>query len=166
MKSRNKLLLAIVIVIIAGCAGLDWLMTEVQKRPMEAYAVWWTADLVISHMEKHQGRWPTNWQELEATAEQVYKGVASTNKDGSVIFEMRPRADIQELQKTVEIDWHAKPSDLVQQPSPPSKPAFRVIRLKSGRSTHFEGAEPNQMIRDYLKLKHPDESKLMHLFSK
>ena len=66
-----------------------------------AYAVWWTADLVIDHMERHDGAWPRSWEELRLTSEQVYKGTASTNLDATMISEFRPRESIEELRQRV-----------------------------------------------------------------
>ncbi|MGV3774039.1 MAG: hypothetical protein ACO1QB_14150 [Verrucomicrobiales bacterium] len=53
MKAGKKLLIGVAITaVISACIAADWLITEATKRPLEAYAVWWTADLVIEHMEK------------------------------------------------------------------------------------------------------------------
>lgn len=116
-----------------------------------AYAVWWTADLVIDHMEKHGGAWPRSWEELRVTSEQAYKGTVSTNLDGTVIAEFRPRDTIEDLQKRVEIDWNADPSELVKAQFKEKGPPFRVIRLRNGKNTHYQGKEPNEMVLEYLK---------------
>jgi hypothetical protein len=118
-----------------------------------AYAVWWTADLVIEHMEKHHGAWPRSWDELRATSEQAYKGTVSTNLDGTMIAEFRPRASIEELQQRVEIDWTADPNQLVKADFKTSGAPFRVIWLRNGKSTHYSGKEPNEMILEFLKMK-------------
>ncbi len=118
-----------------------------------AYAAWWTADLVIDHMERHDGAWPHSWEELRATSEQTYKGTASTNRDGTMIAEFRPRASIEELQGRIDIDWSANPSELVKAQFKDSGPPFRVIRLRNGKSTHYAGKEPNEMVLEYLKWK-------------
>lgn len=124
-----------------------------------AYAVWWTADLVIAHMEKHDGAWPLGWDELHATSEQTYKGTVSTNRNGNMIAEFRPRAHVEELQKRVEIDWSADPKELVKADFKDTGPPFRVIRLRNGKSTHYSGKEPNAMILDYLKWKEKEKKK-------
>jgi hypothetical protein len=118
-----------------------------------AYAVWWTADLVIEHMERNGGAWPKSWKELEATAEVAHKGTVSTNIDGHVIAEFRPRETIENLQQRVEINWNADPSVLAKATRPTEGPPFRVIRLHNGKSTHYEGREPNEMILRYLESK-------------
>jgi hypothetical protein len=121
--------------------------------PRDAYAVWWTADLVIDHMEKHDGSWPRSWDELRATSDQAYKGTVSTNRDGTMIAEFRPRDSIEELQQRVAIDWKADPKDLAKAGFKEKGPPFRVIWLRSGNSTHYSGKEPNEMILEYLKWK-------------
>ena len=116
-----------------------------------AYAVWWTADLVIEHMEKNDGAWPRSWDDLRATSEQAYKGTVSTNLDGTVIAEFRPRETVDELQQRVEIDWTAYPRELVRVDFKEEGPPFRVIWLRNGKSTHYQGKEPNEMVLEYLK---------------
>jgi hypothetical protein len=116
-----------------------------------AYAVWWMADLVIDHMEKHDGAWPRSWDELRVTSEQAGKGTVSTNLDGTVIAEFRPRDTINDLQKRVEIDWNADPRELVKAEFKAKGPPFRVIWLRNGKSTHYQGKEPNEMVLEYLK---------------
>ena len=68
-----------------------------------AYAVWWTADLVIEHMERNQGAWPRNWDELRLTSQQAYQGTTSTNREGTRIAEFRPRASIEEAIRVVNV---------------------------------------------------------------
>lgn len=121
-----------------------------------AYAVWWTADLVIQHLEKNGGTWPKSWDDLRTTSGQAYKGTASTNLDGTLSVEFRPRESIEELQERVEIDWKADPVELLKSESGKTPP-FRVIRLKNGRNTHYSGKEPNQMILEYLKSKEDEK---------
>jgi hypothetical protein len=118
-----------------------------------AYAVWWTADLVIEHMETHGGAWPRSWDELHLTSQQAYKGTVSTNRDGTWIAEFRPRASLDDLQQRVEIDWMADPASLALVKRPSKGPPFRVIRLRNGKATHYEGREPNEMILEYLESK-------------
>lgn len=155
MTRRTKIILGSVGGVVAAAAAFFAYAAYQTTHVIvpNAYAVWWTADLVIDHMERHHGAWPRSWEELRATGEQTYKGTASTNRDGTMIAEFRPRASIEELQQRVEIDWSANPSELVKAAFKDSGPPFRVIRLRNGKSTHYSGKEPNEMILEYLKWK-------------
>jgi hypothetical protein len=132
---------------------------EVLDRPRQAYAVWWTADLVIAYMERHDGAWPRSWEDLRTVAQPTAKVTNSTARHGSVIVEFRPQATIEELQSRVEIDWSVNPKLLLESSRKDSGPLVRVIYLRNGRSTHYEGREPNQMILDYLESKHRRKEK-------
>lgn len=70
-----------------------------------------------------------------------------------MIAEFRPRASIEELQQRVAIDWTANPNQFVQADFKQSGPPFRVIWLRNGKSTHYSGKEPNEIILEYLKWK-------------
>lgn len=77
-------------------------------------------------MDEHGGQWPRNWEDL---------GIAPNGN----------------LDQRVEVDWSADPKELLKMPRPDVGPPFRVIYLRNGRSTHFDGREPNQMILDFLE---------------
>ena len=153
MTRRTRIIIGSVSALILAVAGfLAYAAYQAGHVVIpNAYAVWWTADLVIDHMEKHGGAWPRNWEELRVTSEQAYKGTVSTNLDGTVIAEFRPRDTIEDLQKRVEIDWNADPRELVKAEFKEKGPPFRVIWLRNGKSTHYQGKEPNEMVLEYLK---------------
>jgi hypothetical protein len=98
----------------------------------DAYAVRFTAELVIDYMEANGGRWPSGWDDL--------RGVYDKNPDY-----------FPELVELVNVDWGADPNELRKASPKPDGPPFRVIWLKDGREVYWEDMEPNQMILDYLK---------------
>ena len=49
------------------------------------------------------------------------------------------------MKQRVEIDWKAEFKE--------TGPPFRVIWLRNGKSTHYSGNEPNDMVLEYLKWK-------------
>jgi hypothetical protein len=157
-KGRLIVGLVIVIVAIAVWASVVFIRA-VLDVPRQAYAVWWTADLVIAYMERHDGAWPRDWEDLRALAEGATEVTESTEHDRRVIVEFRPHANIEELQRPVLIDWDAKPEELLRAPRKEGGPPFRVIYLRNGKSTHYEGREPNQMILEYLEWKHRKNAK-------
>jgi hypothetical protein len=134
-----------------SAAGLAvWLFFQaVAGRQEEAYAVWQTADLVIDHMKRHKSAWPRGWDDLLPPA--AGTGASVAERGGVVEVGFRPPADIGRLQELVEVDWSADPRELARAAEGAGSPPFRVIWLKSGRRTAFEGCEPNQLILDYLK---------------
>ena len=155
MTRRTKVILGSAVgIIIAVAAFFAYAVYQTAYVIVpNAYTVWWTADLVIDHMERHGGAWPRSWEELRLTSEQAYKGTASTNLDGTMIAEFRPRESIEELRQRVEIDWKADPMELVKADFKKTGPPFRVIWLRNGKSTHYSGKEPNEMILEHLKWK-------------
>lgn len=156
-RRKRNIIVIVIAILLAGAGFVVWLGYQVMQVPRDAYAVWWTADLVIEHMEKHGGSWPRSWEDLRVTSEQAYKGTVSTNRDGTRIAEFRPRDSIDELMRRVEIDWNANPSELARAEFKESGPPFRVIRLQNGKSTHYSGKEPNDMVLEYLKWKGKDK---------
>jgi hypothetical protein len=141
------------ILLVASVVGFfAWLFyhTHAVLKP-EAYAVWQTADLVIDHMERHNGAWPRGWDDLRPPTTPPAGGVSVAERGGAVEASFRPVADIERLRELVEVDWSADPRELARAADGGDSPPFRVIWLKSGRRTAFEGCEPNQLIHDYLK---------------
>jgi hypothetical protein len=120
---------------------------EVPKR---AYAVWWTADLVIEYLEKQEGAWPRSWDDLRTLDGPASRITETQEPDGSKAVEFRPTPKVDELRQLVEIDWNADPQKLLEEGRKGWEPPFRVIYLRDGRKTHYEGKEPNRMVFEYL----------------
>ena len=159
-RAKGRLIVGFVIVIVAIAAWASIVFIQaVLDVPRQAYAGWWTADLVIAYMECHDGAWPRNWEDLRALAEGANEVTESTERDGRVIVEFRPKASIEELQRLVVVDWDANPNELLRAPHKEGSPPFRVIYLRNGKSTHYEGREPNQMILEYLEWRHRRNAK-------
>jgi hypothetical protein len=114
----------------------------------EAYAVWQTADLVIAYMDRHDGAWPRGWDDLRPLA--AGSGPYAAERGEALEVGLRPPTDLDRLQQLVEVDWSADLADLARAPSREPQPPFRVIWLRSGRRTAFEGCEPNRLIKAYL----------------
>ncbi|XAM00751.1 hypothetical protein OT109_05030 [Phycisphaeraceae bacterium D3-23] len=119
--------------VLFGVAMYRYVNTTVPN----AYAVWCVADIVILHMEANDGDWPTGWDDLRDD---------HATRAGSD----DPR-DFKELQERVEVDWLADPAALVTASPDYENPPFNVIRLRDGRREYWGGAEPNQLILDYLR---------------
>jgi len=85
--------------------------------------------------------------------------VTESEPNGHVNVEFRPKASIEELQGLVIVDWDANPDELIRAPRREGRPPFRVIYLRNGKSTHYQGREPNQMILDYLEWRNRRKAK-------
>lgn len=139
-----------VAVVVAVSAAVAFVRAVIDVR-RRAYAVWWTADLVVEYMKRHDGAWPRSWEDLRPLTEQATGVAAAKQPDGTGIIQFRPMASVDELKERVEIDWQADPVKLLKAGREEREPPFRVIYLRDGRSTHYEGREPNQMILEYLE---------------
>jgi hypothetical protein len=150
LTKRQVLVPVGILVAVFAAWGAFAFFRAVIDVPRQAYAVWWTADLVIEYMERHDGAWPRGWEDLRTVAEGAPEVKAGKERDGAEIVEFRPGERIEELRRIVEVDWDADPAELVKLPRNARGSPFRVITLRNGKSRHYEGKEPNQMILDYL----------------
>ncbi len=71
-RRKRNIILIVVAVLLAGAGFVVWFGYQVLQVPRDAYAVWWTADLVIEHMEKNGSSWPRSWDELRALVSRYY----------------------------------------------------------------------------------------------
>jgi hypothetical protein len=159
-RAKRRLIVGLLIVIVAIVvwAALAFVQA-VLDVPRQAYAVWWTADLFIAYIEHHDGAWPRSWEDLRPFVEGTLEVSESRDRHGRRIVEFRPKASIEELQRRVVIDWNADTRKLLEAPLVADGPPFRVIYLRNGKSRHYEGREPNQMIRDYLDSRRRQKAK-------
>lgn len=135
--SGRRALVAGFCLFAAGCAAaVGYAFWRVGETVHDAYAVWHAADLVVEHMEGHGGAWPQSWDDLCGTYES-----RATPGSGPASWE--------EIRARVEIDFTANPARLAAAESDGAGPPFRVIRLRNGRETHYEGCEPNEIVFRY-----------------
>lgn len=102
----------------------------------DAYAMWNTGDLVVDYMGKHADRWPSGWEDLRPSFEACKKG--DEYMRGGLTFD--------EIRNRIEIDWKASPQNALLHRTP-----FKSITARSANHTIWEGAEPNEMIIQYLR---------------
>ena len=141
MKLAKKFVLAGLLGALVTGAWVAWrFYLTANFRVPEAYAAWTTADLIIDHLEANSGEWPSGWQDLRRAAD-------------TRIQEGRPlRWEFAELPELVSVDWFADPEILGRVTPHSEEPPFHVVRRKDGSdfSVVWQGAEPNQMILDFL----------------
>ncbi len=136
------LLVAIVaVVLVAAC----WLYGHFYWFPTEgvqnSYANMCVGELITDYLRENDNEWPTNWDDLEPIYARRY---ASTYGGAAFFASMRDR---------VTVDWETNPSELLQRAG---HDHIRVIRLKDGSDVYWQGAEPNQMVYDYLEQQNLD----------
>lgn len=125
-------------VLFVATAGVVYVVYQSAMTAVHnSYAVWWVADVVIEHMETHDGAWPKGRNDLR-------ESYASLTK------KRHHPGTFEELESRVDVDWSANPEKLAQAVPTPDTPPFRVIWLRDGSLHHWSGREPNQMILDYL----------------
>lgn len=117
-------------VVVIGCGAIYFVFRNIERVVKNAYAVWWVADMVVEYMRSNQNRWPQNWDDLR----EPYKVLTQKSGQPWTFDELRSRVDV---------DWKANPESLAKERS------FRVIWLKDGTNSHYEGCEPNEIIRRY-----------------
>jgi hypothetical protein len=131
-------------ILVVGCLAL-WLgfraFTSVTVRQPDAYAMQSAGQLIVDHLRLHSGAWPRSWAELRDTCAETGMHIVSTNAD----------SEIEELKKRIEIDWSADPESIRRLGLQADAVPATLVRLRSGSHASFVGAEPNQMIWDYLK---------------
>jgi hypothetical protein len=106
-----------------------------------AYAVWNVAEMVVIHLERNDGRWPKDWEDLRPAAR---------------IFTKDENVDLAHWQEHVVIDFSADPRKLAAAPFDPVKDErpFDVIRNRHWPRAWY--AEPNVRVWMHLRSGRPE----------
>jgi hypothetical protein len=122
--------------VLAGAGFAAWFIHSIPGMLDDLYGQWAAAELVIGFHEKH-GRLPANWQDLQP----IYG-------DGGGLH--RGKLDFAGIQKCMVIEF-ARLGELqtMAQSATNTASVPRIIYLKNGVRSHWEGAEPNQMVYEY-----------------
>jgi hypothetical protein len=106
----------------------------------EAYAAWDTGTLLVEYMRSHDNRWPTSWDDLLT--------VLNTDSGRQILLRGARAGDLiyaRSLRNYVSVNWSFDPMHPDSQPNPITRPdgsRFPVV---------WSGAEPNEMVREYLR---------------
>ena len=141
-----KLLLALLIACAAVGIFFAYTLLRTLSELPDAYAKWDVGNLLIEYMETHDRAWPKRWEDLQECYT-LLNSDARRMDDRS----LRSGQSFAELQTRIAIDFTANPATLAQAQPRPGKEPFRVVWSLSGSKTVWSGAEPNQMILDYLQ---------------
>lgn len=94
--------------------------------------------MIVLHLQGNDDVWPRSWEDLRDDYE-----TCVVRSGGPWSFE--------ELQQRVRVDWNADAKRLASQANAAGPVRFRVIRLADGSDDHYQGYEPNAIVRDYLR---------------
>lgn len=142
MTRRRKIILATSAAALAVAVWIGIRVVYSLRRLPEAYAAWDTGTLLVEYLRTHDNHWPTSWDDLftvldtSPASQLVLRGPHSAEQDYK-----------ESLRKMIRVDWSfdpARPSDV----SPVTRPdgsTFPVL---------WNGADPNEMIREHLELGH------------
>jgi hypothetical protein len=134
MKTWQKVAVASGVVAVLGAAALAFAAYHyVSKTIPDMYAQWASAEMVIA-FHKEKGRMPIDWDEMAP-----FYGSRSPHNGGLTFKDMRAR---------ISIDFPELPkleSDYTKSAIP------EVISTASGIESHWNGAEPNQLVNQELR---------------
>ena len=139
MSLRRKITAAVILTIFSVVSYFGYKIVYTVRHIPEAYAAWDTGTLLVEYMKSHDARWPSSWDDLLS--------VMSSNSGDQIMFRGAVAGDTNytfSLRKKVIIDWKFD-SVRNDKNSPVMRPdgtKFPVV---------WRGAEPNEMIRAYLK---------------
>lgn len=138
MSRRTKLILVLVAATLVGT--VIFVVFSIERSLIavrDSYIQERVASMLIEHLERNDGSWPRNWDDL-AEAHEICEG-----RTGGVW-------SFEEIRATCGIDFDADTAKLLQASVPSEGPPFKVIYLLSGATHHWSGGEPNRIIHEYL----------------
>jgi hypothetical protein len=142
-----KFLFILFAIVAVFLAGATWFARSLHygivEGPLDCYATMYAAGTVRTYLMRNNGRWPKGWEDLRPIYEERYK-----LGENAITFD--------EMKARLEIDFNVDPYELSKHKSTRDTPPFKVFRLRNGRDSHWEGAEPNTLILQYLKAQFPD----------
>src|SRR4051794_15230597 len=101
------------------------------------YAAWTVGDLLVEYMDTHDGKWPRNWEDLQAARE------SRLQKGGNV------HTGFEKLRSMVKIDWNVDPDVLATAIATGDKFTVKVVTQLDGSRLEANwgpDTEPNQKI--------------------
>lgn len=135
----RRLIITIFVAVIALTAWISFRFLYTAYHITEAYAAWDTGTLLVEYLKTHDDRWPGSWDDLLS--------VMNTESGRKLILQGASAGDLayaQKLRAKVVIDWRFDPKHpgTAKPVTRPNGKPFPII---------WEGAEPNEMVREYLK---------------
>lgn len=150
-RGRRRIIVISIVSVVLVLIGIGaWYIVTfliTLKQIPQAYAAWTAADLVIDHMEAHDGAWPEGWEDLFHAAD--------IRKANGMMLQWK----VEELPSLVAVDWSADPAVFVEVSAVGDDPPFLVVTRPDGTEfpTVWQGRELNEMILDYLRKRRDQE---------
>jgi hypothetical protein len=139
MPLRRKIIIALVVALVGFVAYFVYAFIYTWSHIPEAYAAWDTGTLLVEFMKTHDRKWPASWDDLLS--------VVWSDGDRRITLYGASAGDTnyaRSLSKRVAIDWKFDPTHAMR-----GNPVKRLDG--SGFPIFWAGAEPNEMVRGYLK---------------
>ena len=92
MKACGVCILTIAI-LVAVVVGAGWYKSAIEKHVVHAYQFDWTISAIRWHLEKSNGDWPKDWQDVESALSDL------TNDEGSIPW------SVDQIRENVNIDF-------------------------------------------------------------
>jgi hypothetical protein len=142
VSRKKKIVLAVVAVLLLGVGYFAFRLVYTWRHLPEAYAAWDTGCLLVNYMDLHEGRWPTDWEDLLSVFEsEVGEAIclAGRRSDETILEHARS------LRRMVAIDWSFAPNKATGDEQPVTRPNGKPFPVV------WSGAEPNQIVHEYLE---------------
>ncbi len=151
MKKATRIIQCVVVVILASVGYYAWLIFDAWRHIPEAYAAWDAGTLCVCYLERNDGYWPKDWDDLESIVQPdddcvFCRGVFGGGSDRS----NRYKETIKRMKTIVRIDWNYVPK-----PGVMGNPVTKI----DGRPLYSMWRDPNYMIFDYVTNGRKDESR-------
>lgn len=130
-----RLLSAAIVVAAIFVGAVVWSAVRFYRHVPEAYAAWDAGEWLIEFMKAHDDRWPASWTEFEQWANSLPR---SPNQ------RLGDPASLARIGELIRIDYSFDPRN----------PGTAIpVRPLDGDTFPYvwQGAEPNEMIHDYLR---------------
>ena len=136
----KRSLIAVSILVLGTGALIFFTVRHTQDLLPDLYAQWAAAELVVAH-RKDKNQMPADWRDLKPYDSQV-------RHRGGLSFE--------DIERRIEIAFPRLPELELAYATPAEIP--EIIGARSGVQSHWEGAEPNQLVNRELRTPAPSEA--------
>lgn len=149
MTTIRKIVYSVLGLLVATLGLFGWCTYDTWRKLPEAYAAWDIGTILICYMERNENRWPRDWNDLASTIKPdddcvFCRSVVSANDRNAGYPET-----LEHLKKLVRIDWNYVP-----EPGVRGNPVTTIHGEKF--TVTWEGAEPNEMIHNWVTNKRKD----------
>ena len=147
-RRRKRLVAILLLGLLAVAVPGGWIVYRILytlRGLPDAYAMWDTGVLLIDYMQHHDNRWPGGWDDLGDSYQRLHLiGLGEHLRGGMTLNQLRDR---------VTIDSHVDTARIAAMPADPDR--FHAISPRDSNTTLWEGADPNEMVWDYLHGRYP-----------